>query len=198
MRFVLAFFFLSVIHNLKAQKFTYGLHLSYINYRIMGTDNTSTIEGLPYWEKINDIKAGGLNVNGTFGYNPIFYKFSDNLCLGGSFNVGAGYLLTPKLESLNGRFVLDLPQYLAIRYGKSATKQSTKNMGYGLGLGYDYTFNTLPFQGMSIMAEVNFGKATIRLNTNVLKYTYYYYYTSEGSKPAISIRPIGIQLLFKY
>ena len=183
--------------NAQAQKFTTGFQVNYVHYKISGVENTSTTDNLPYWEKVSDVKASGFNMNGTLGYNPVFYQFDRDLSIGASANVGLGYILTPKFDGLNGSVVLDLPEYLTIRYGKNATNKSREDVGYAFGLGWDYTLNALPFQGPSIMAEVSIEGYAFRLNTNLLKYTYYYYFTSEGDKPAAYVWPIGLQVLIK-
>lgn len=185
------------VYNANAQRFTAGLQLNYVQYKLMGTDNTSITDNLPFWEKINT-KAGCLNVIGTFGYNPLFYKFNDDLSIGASVNLGIGYMLAPKLEGLSGKILFDFPEYLTLRYGRNATKKTKKKLGYTVGVGYDYNHNLLPFQGINVMAEICIPKYSFRINTNLFKYTYYYYYSSEGSKPAINIWPIGLSILRKY
>jgi hypothetical protein len=187
-----------LIFNAKAQKFTTGLQLNYIRYTIIGsTDKFYGTNKSPYWEKVEDLKTGGLNMNGTFGYNPVFYQFNDNLSVGASLNIGVGYILTPKLQGLNGSVVFDFPEYLTIRYKKNVTRKSDENVMYSFGAGYDYLYNALPIKGPSIMAELRLQRYAFRLNMNLLKYTYYYYYTSEGEKPAIHLRLIGMQVLIE-
>ncbi|MES2593436.1 MAG: hypothetical protein V4608_16255 [Bacteroidota bacterium] len=187
-----------LIFNAQAQKFTTGLQLNYIHYTIIGsTDRSYGTNKSPYWEKLEDTKAGGLNINGTFGYNPIFYKFNDKLSIGASLNIGLGYILTPKLAGLNGSVVVDFPEYLTLRYKKKVTQKSDENVMYSFGAGYDYSYNRLPIKGPSIMAELRLQRYAFRLNMNLLKHTYYYYYTSEGTKPAMYLRLIGMQVLIE-
>ncbi len=120
------------------------------------------------------------------------------MSVGGSFNIGIGYLFTPKLEGLDGSFIIDFPEYITIRYGKNASDDASKKIGFAYGVGYDYTFNRLPYRGISMMAEICFNKLSIRLNSNIMKYTYYSYFTSEGAQPVISVLPSGLQLVPTY
>ncbi len=181
-----------------AQKFTSGLQINYLKIEVIGTQNTDNGAGYtPNFEKAN-ANTSGVNLNGVFGYHPSIYKFNDDLSLGVSLNIGIGYLFAPKLEGLNGSLIIDFPEYVTFRYGKHASKDSDKKIGLAIGVGYDYTQTRLPYQGVSMMGEVSFEKISVRLNSNLQKYTYYSYFTSEGAKPAYSVLPFGIQILFNY
>lgn len=189
-----------VLGSLKtsAQKFTTGLQINYVRVEAIGSQDNSTGSGYqPYYEKTS-LKTAGINLNGTFGYNPKFYKFNDNMSLGGSFNIGVGYFFAPKLEGLDGTYIIDFPEYITFRYGKNATDDSDKKIGFAVGIGYDYTLNRIPYRGVSAMAEICLNKISFRINSNLKKFTYYSYYTSEGEKPTYSVLPIGLGIVLTY
>ncbi len=180
-----------------AQKFTAGLQINYLRLEVIGSQDVTNSGYQPVYEK-TDLKTGGINLNGTFGYNPMFYKFNDDLSFGASANIGIGYFFAPKLEGLDKTYILDFPEYVTIRYGQHASKNTKKKVGFAFGAGYDYTLNRMPYRGVSLMAEICFKRFAIRFNSNITKFTYYAYYTSEGAKPAYTVLPMGIQLVLEY
>lgn len=183
--------------RMNAQKFTSGIQVNMVSYHAEGAVNTSSGATTPYFEA-TELKASGFNLNGTFGYNPMIYKFNSDLSLGASANIGIGYLFTPKLEGLDGSYIFDFPEYITLRYGKNAVEDSDKDVGFAIGAGYDLTLNRLPYRGPSVMAEISFGSVAIRLNSNIKRFTYYSYFTSEGAKPTLSVLPFGVQLVVAY
>ena len=113
-------------------------------------------------------------------------------------NLGIGGQGSQKLLGINGALIIDFPEYLTFRYGLRATKDSREDVGYVLGLGYNYAFTALPYQSPAFMGGIEVGKISLRLSCNLLKYTYYYYYTSEGDKPAATIRAFGLELGYSF
>ena len=198
MKKIFLFSMVVIAINSNGQKFTSGVQLNLVSIQAQGTVDKTTGSGYrPYYEPTS-VKAKGINFNGVFGYNPKFYKFNTDLSVGASANIGIGYFFSPKLEGLDGTYVLDLPEYVTVRYGKNATDDANKNIGFAFGAGYDYTLNRIPYRGISIMAEICFKKVSLRFNTNLIKYTYYDFYTSEGEKPEYSVLPMGVTLLVNY
>jgi hypothetical protein len=185
------------LFHLCAQRFTAGLQLNIVRYHLEGVVNTSTGNTTPLYER-SELNASGVNFNGTFGYNPAILKFGDDASLGLSVNAGIGYLFVPKLEGLDASYVINFPEYITFRMGRNSTKNSTKNLGFGLGVGYDYSFGRLPYGGVSVMGEIALKKVTFRVNACITKWTYYSDYTSEGLKPTVTVRPMGLSLLVPF
>ena len=189
---------MSLVIKANAQKFTTGLQINYVRVHAIGAINTDHGSGYqPNYEK-TELKTGGINLNATFGYNPKFYKFNNNASLGASANIGIGYFFAPKLEGLNGTYILDFPEYVTFRYGRNATDDADKKVGFAIGAGYNYTLNRIPYRGIGVMAEISFRGVAFRFNSNITKFTYYSYYTSEGEKPTYSVLPMGVSILFTY
>jgi len=187
-------------YSIVAQGFYSGLNTNLIGFKLEGQENTSTDPERPIYIKANEVKAYAINIGGLIGYELPLYKFSDDLALGASLNIGIGFLGSPKLEGINSALAIDFPEYITLWYGyRPSFTDSKLNFGVGLGIGYSYTFTVLPYQSPNIMADIALSNGWIfRLNVNVLKYTYYYYYTSEGEVPAANISQFGLQMIYAF
>lgn len=194
---LLAFSLLAIY--VKSQGFNYFLKTDLLRVKVMGNENTSNDYGRPIYEKAEDAKETVLAFSGGAGLDFKIFKINDELTVGANLNAGVGYIGAKKLEGLSGAIVLDFPEYATLRYGLKSSRSSKKNAGWGLGVGYTYTWTALPYYSPSVMTDFSFlENYTIRLSTNILKSTYYYYYTSEGDVPAVILWPVGITFSAKW
>lgn len=196
----LAVVFLEIIctNNTKAQGFYSAINTNMIGFELVGHDNISTDPERPIFVVADDVKAYAINIGGMIGFELPLYKFSDDLALGTSLNIGIGFLGSPKLAGINAALAIDFPEYLTLWYGSRPSFDDSKlGFGLGLGLGYSYTYTALPYHSPNVMVDIaTSGGWLFRLNANILKYTYYYYYTSEGDIPAAKISQFGLQIIY--
>ena len=139
----------------------------------------------------------------NLGFDAPLYQFGDGeQSLGISLNVAGGLMGTTRtdVDGLNAQFIVDLPQYATYRYGAKATKNSQKDFGLGLGLGYRFCQFILPFNSPSAMLEGVYATTRtdyfLRFSADLRPTTFYS--PDPGGGPTEEIRIREFQVLLGY
>jgi hypothetical protein len=188
------FLFACISIKLNAQEFNCGLNANLMSFKINGVTNNGSKE-LPNYD-VEEISLAVINLqaNVGFDYQPIQFK-EGKMSVGLNSNLALGYLINPSYEGLNGALTIDLPQYVAFRYGKRATKDNMEPFGIGIGFGYNYQFIPFPDGAVAMFLDFSFRETWfVKLSCDLKKRYMYDYYSSEGYIPNFEYRQIGIQI----
>lgn len=180
--------------KLKAQEFNLGLNINTMPFKVLAVTNTGSQE-FPNYD-VEEISSIIFNIQANVGFDYLPLRFKDGkIAVGLNSNIALGYLFNPSYEGINGALTIDIPQYIALRYGKRAVKDNTEVFGLGLGLGYNYQFIPFPDGVPAMFIDYSFKESWfIKISLDLKKRYLYNYYSSEGYVPDFEYHQIGIQI----
>ena len=151
--------------------------------------------------ELTSVDTNVLIYSAAAGFDAPLLQFNKGeQALGVSLNASFGYLASPleQVGGFNGRYILDLPQYLTYRYGAKASKHAKHSFGVGVGGGYRFSNFFLPFNSPSALVEGVYSNQRtdyfLRLTADLRATRFYNYYSSEGLIEVLRIRELGLQV----
>lgn len=193
--------FLSWGHSARAQlsKFHGALGVGVVQLHALTTSANPGRTGMD----TTDANLALLSLN--LGFDAPLYQFGGGeQSLGVSLNVAGGLMGTTRsdVNGLNAQFIVDLPQYATYRYGAKASKDSQKDFGLGVGLGYRFCKFILPFNSPSAMLEGVYATSRtdyfLRFSADLRSTNFYSPDPSGGPTEEISIREFNVLLGYSF